>query len=450
MPRNHSRRGPLPRPSVSFDDPTVTRFSGLLPLIRFLENTLRLPDALKPHGCKTDRRRDFQVNRVHFALIVASLAGISRLAHLDLLRDDRGLHLALRQPRLPSRKVYSSSLNEASDLMIQQLTNLVASLGAQTIPASSSYILDFDNTSLVAHGSQEGTEFGYCGKGRRRRRYLPIVAAYGDGGAVANVDFRDGSSMTSREQMRFVHATIAKTTALRKAGPTAIRMDSGFFSRSALEDLTEKKISFAMVHPMNTRLKLFLWKTQMTELEGDPDIELGEIDGAPMGYPEGTRVVVIRRAVHDRKAPPQGKKVNFDPHGRYQAIITNLESDYDAYDVWNFYNHRARCERVFRDGKQALGMGHLVSHSRRGNETAFLLRLIAYNADILFQQAAERAAREHGEKVVRMGLEYRQSRFYNLAGRLVQRRGSWVLRLPPNPRLKKLFRFYAYDLRVNG
>ena len=60
--------------------------------------------------------------------------------------------------------------------------------------------------------------------------------------------------------------------------------------------------------------------------------------------------------------------------------------------MWRFYNHRADCERVFRTGKQALGLGNLVGRSYAANATAFLLRALAFNIDLLFQQAAENRA----------------------------------------------------------
>jgi hypothetical protein len=103
-------------------------------------------------------------------------------------------------------------------------------------------------------------------------------------------------------------------------------------------------------------------------------------------------VIVIRRFVHDKKAPPQGKVVLTDPNWRYQALITSMS--WEPLDLWRFYNDRGDCERVFKVAKHALGMSHLVGQEFKVNSVAFLLRLLAFNADLLYQRYHEDRARE--------------------------------------------------------
>ena len=134
------------------------------------------------------------------------------------------------------------------------------------------------------------------------------------------------------------------------------------------------------------------------------------------------------------------RKIAQDADSRYHAIVTSL--DWQAADCWRFYNDRGDAERVFKTGKQALGLGNLVSQGFRANEVAFLLRLIAYNVDVLFQQAAEEAAIAENRPVVRMGLKARQPRFFGLAGRLLRIHDSWVLRLPRSRKVSALWAYY--------
>ena len=117
--------------------------------------------------------------------------------------------------------------------------------------------------------------------------------------------------------------------------------------------------------------------------------------------------------------------------------------DWDAVDCWRFYNDRGDAERVFKTGKQALALGHLVSQSFRANEVAFILRLIAYNTDLLFQRAAEQAAVAEQRPVLRLGLKARQPRLFGLAGLLLRVHDGWVLRLPKSRRVADLWAFYA-------
>ena len=157
----------------------------------------------------------------------------------------------------------------------------------------------------------------------------------------------------------------------------------------------------------------------------------------------GLRIVAIRRRVSDPSAPPQGKVIPESSEWRYQALIT--DRDWEAVDVWRFYNHRGDSERVFRVAKQVLALGNLVSRDFRANESAFLLRLLAYNADIAFQQDAEEKAAMALRPVLRNGLEWRQRRFYDSPGRLLRERSRWVLRTATNFRLAELWSFYDHD-----
>jgi len=133
--------------------------------------------------------------------------------------------------------------------------------------------------------------------------------------------------------------------------------------------------------------------------------------------------------------------VGWSPDWRYQAIVT--DRDWDPLDVWRFYNDRGDCERVFKFGKHALGLGWFVSHVFRANEVAFLLRLLAWNADLLFQQDAERRAHQEGRRVVRMGVQARQQYLYRQAGRLLRANNRWELRLAANRRAADIWAFYG-------
>jgi hypothetical protein len=84
------------------------------------------------------------------------------------------------------------------------------------------------------------------------------------------------------------------------------------------------------------------------------------------------------------------------------------------------------------------------------NETAFLLRCPSYNVDLKFQAHCEERARERGPKVIKVGLEWRQPRFYRSPGRLVCVAGRWILHVPTQRMLAELWAFYEHDLSPRG
>lgn len=448
--KRSNRRGRLARPEVRADDPALTRFAGLIPLMLYMTEELRLPAVLKRVVGYRGRARIHAPHRVLFAFVVAMLAGVERLAHLDWLRDDIALVRYCRLAYWPVRKVFSNALAMVSDRGVEQLEHAVGELGLEPIRGADSAIVDIDPTAIVDHGESEGGRFGYCGKGRRRRRHFPLVASVAATRTVVMAKYRDGSKMTAEEMLAFIEAAVGRVRAALAEGATVfLRADSEFWWPCVGRRLNEIGLPFFMASPMNAGVKLMLHKATFEQLTDDEDIQFASLDGRQTGHGEGVRIVVIRRRVHDPKAPPLGKKVPGFDKWRHQALVTN-QLEWGPVDVWRFYNGRADCERVFRVAKQTLALSHLVGHRFRANEVAFLLRLLAFNADTRFQLHSEEQAVANQRPVRRLGLEWRQFRFFNSPGRLLRTARGYVLRVPDNQLLADIWAFYAPDLTASN
>lgn len=449
-------RGPLPDPTVHFHETTLTQYAGAIPLMRYLQEDLRLPQQLAAAVRTDGRTRRHPVSAVLYAFLVGSLLGVARLAHLEWLRGDAVLLKFLRLTMWPVRKVFSEALASVQDAGIGVLLDLLTRLGLYSLTGVSEAILDFDSTALRCFGTQEGALFGYCGKGRNRRRHHPLVASVAATRAVVHAKYRDGSAIDENEAMAFIGEAVARVRGAR-SGSVKVRADSGFWSKAMGAWLLRENIPFAFAMPLLTSLKVLLWgatflpvpahelvpRDEDTDEDdlGEEEIEVAELRGSVLGYDDRLRIIVIRRRVFDAKAPPPGKVVQGSSDWRYQAIVTSL--DWEPLDVWRFYNDRGDAERVFKVGKHALGLGWLIGQDFRANTVAFLLRLIAWNADLLFQQEATRRARAAERPVLRMGLQARQQYLYRLAGRLLRASNRWKLSLPANDRVARMWHFYA-------
>lgn len=444
--RNTTRRGPLATPSVRADDGTLSRFAGLVPIARFANRELELPALLQLAVPTPGRRRLYPVHLVLYAFIMGSLLGVHRLAHLDWLRGDAVVLKFLRLPSWPVRKVFSRALTGVSDVALARLENLLTVLGLRSLRGKDAVVADFDSSVIVAFGQQEGALFGYSGRGRNRRRHHPLVGSVAEGRTVFNMKYRDGSAFNADEIIDFFRDSKRRLEMHLPGASITFRADSGFWSAKVGDWLLEQKVSCFFALRMHAGIKLMLPTAEFVCVDGnDPDIEVGSLTGADLGMDPRLKIAVVRRAVHDPKAPPPGKVLTNSPGWRYQAILSS-ESEWDAVDIWRFYNDRGDCERVFKTGKHALGMSNLVAHNLRANSVAFLLRLIAFNVDQHFQADAERQACETGRAVTRHGLAYRQARLFNCAGRLLRCHGRWVLRIPDNERLRRLWGFFAPEL----
>lgn len=440
-----SRRGRLPAPSVFANDQNLTQFSGLVPLIKFLTEKLRIPDGLSRVAGSDTVRRIHAVHLVLFGFLVGSLAGSHRLAHLEWLQGDAVLGKFLRLTRWPVRKVFASALAGVTDQGVAKLVDLIAAVGLAPVHGLASAVVDIDSSAVVTYGTQEGARFGYSGKGRNRRRHHPLVASVGENRAVVHADYRTGAGIPATEAIAFASTAIARVQAvLVPGGVVTLRADSGFWSKAMGAWLLDAQQAFIFSMPLQPGLKLLLRTTRWQGLDGDDDVQVTTLRGEVVGIDPRLRVVGIRRRVADPAAPPQGKEIAGCTGWRYQALVTATEGPPE--DLWRFYNGRADCERVFKVARGALGMGHLVGQSLRANETAFLLRLLAFNADLRFQEDVERAATEAGRPMIRMGLLARQRRFYTAAGRLLRAQGRWVLRVRDNPRVAAMWAYYAPQL----
>lgn len=444
--RNTTRRGPLPSPEVRIDDATLTRFAGIIPIIKFMNDVLELPRRLALVVDNQGRTRIYAKHQVLFSFMVGALIGMDRLAHLEWLRGDAVLLKFLRLPSWPVRKVFSSALAGLSTAAMARLQDLLTAVGLWSVSATDGIVLDFDSSTIVSFGEQQGAVFGFCGKGRNRRRHHPLVASVAATRAVVHAAYRDGSAIAAEEAISFFGETVRRVRGYFEACLPTIRADSGFWSIPMGRWLLAEGLPFVMSYPLRPALKLMLPHAEWSQLDGDPDIELAVLNGEQLGLDPRLRVVAVRRFVHDEKAPPQGKAVQEDPRWRYQALVTSLDDE--PLDVWRFYNDRADCERIFKIAKHALGMSWLVSHDLTANSAAFLLRMLAFNADLLYQRHLEGKALVSGRPVLHMGLQSRQVRFYNSAGRWLREHNRWVLRVSDNAWLARLWVFHAPALVV--
>lgn len=444
--RNTTKRGPLPTPEVRTDDETSTRFAGTIPIIKFMNEVLELPPKLALVVDYDGRKRLYGIAHVFFAFLVGALVGVEKLTHIEWLRGDAVLLKFLRLPSWPVRKVFSNALAGLSDEAMNRLQDLLTAMGLWTLPDPAGVILDFDSSTIVSFGEQEGAVFGYCGKGRNRRRHHPLVGSLAATRAVVHAVYRDGTAIDGKEAIAFFNETVRRVRLrLVNCFPT-IRADAGFWSIPMGKWLLDECLPFVIVHPLHAAVKLMLTQATWQTLDDDPDIQVTALAGELVGLDSRLRIVGVRRFVHDASAPPQGKAILGDSDWRYQAMVTSL--DWDPLDVWRFYNGRAECESIFKVAKHALGMSWLVSHDLKANRVAFLLRMLAYNADLLYQRHLEVAARQENRPIIRLGLQARQHRFYNGAGRWLREQNRWILRVARNEKLRELWVYHAPSLAV--
>jgi len=152
-------------------------------------------------------------------------------------RDDAVLLKWLRLPAWPVRKVFTRALQFPSLQARERLEVLVSELGLQSLPPGlSSVVVDLDPTAIVDHGRAERSAFGYCGKGRRRRRHYPLVASVAESRAIIASRYRGGEQLTAPEILDF-YKLVAERLQLRLGTGCQVifRGDSAMWTREVVE-----------------------------------------------------------------------------------------------------------------------------------------------------------------------------------------------------------------------
>jgi len=409
-----------------------------------MEEKLDIGGGLRKVAPRDGVRRVYARHLVLLAFMVAALIGEHRLAHVEALRGDAVLMKFLRLPRWPVRKVFSAALASVSDRGIAVLHQLIAWVALAPLVGRSHAVIDLDSSAVVTFGRQEGARFGYSGKGRNRRRHHPLVASIAETRTVVRALYRDGSGIGAEETIGFLERVFSTVREHIGEGVSLkFHADSGFWSNALGTWLLDQGVPFIFAMPLRPGLKFMLRNARWRGLDGDPDIQVATLRGQRLKMDPRLRIVGIRRRVHEPKAPPQGKRIAGCTRWRYQALVTDMDGVPE--ELWRFYNGRSDCERVFRTARQSLGMGKLVAHAFRPNETAFMLRLLAMNIDLRSQADREAQAERDARPVLRQGLIRRQRALHRTPGRLLRRQGRWRLRVPQVPSLTRMWTHYAPD-----
>jgi hypothetical protein len=294
---NTTLRGPLASPEVRADDSTLTSFAGLIPFIKFLNEMLEIPSRLAVVVDYDGRKRTYAIHQVLNAFLVCAVAGIRKLAHIEAVEGDAVLLKFLRMPSWPVRKVFSKALAGLDEGAVSRLQELLTTVGLWSVDHREECVLDFDSSTIISFGQQEGAVFGYCGKGRNRRRHHPLVSSLAETRAVIHADYRDGSAIPADETIAFICETVRRVRD-RLAGclPT-IRADSGFWSKAVGAWLLQQGLPFVMAMPLAPAVKLMMVNAAWHTLEDEPDIQLAVIPGDLLNLDPRLRVVAIRRFV---------------------------------------------------------------------------------------------------------------------------------------------------------
>ena len=271
-------------------------------------------------------------------------------------------------------------------------------------------VVDVDSTICEVHGyAKHGAAYGYT----RVLGYHPLVATRADTGEVLHARLRKGSANTARGIVRFVDELLARVDRAGGGEAIIVRADSGFYQHKLLGRLSRAGVGFSVTIPQRAPVR--------TAIDAIDERAWERID-----YPDGDAAIAEcvyqrRRLIVRRVRNHHGPQGQLFDTWRYHAFVTNLAGPAWALDR----QHRAHAvvELSIRDLK-AGPLAHLPSGSFHANGAWLQCAVLAHN---LLRWTATLGGLRADELVVAKTL---RRRYLNVPGRLVNRSGRRILRLP--------------------
>ena len=414
----------IDRVAVTFDDPSLVADAGLL-VPATLMARLGLEALVNSKVRLVDRVGGSRPGRKVLTLVASILAGGSHIDHADRLRA------GATQRVLPFRVMAPSTLGtflrsftfghiRQLDAVIAETLRRAWSAGAG--PGEGPMTIDMDSTICEVHGKAKGgAAYGYT----RTLGYHPVLATRAGTGEVLHARLRKGSSQ--RGHKRFVEELVARVRRAGATGPLTLRADSGFFSWNLIETLTRLGVSWSVTVSMNPSVR-----KAIAAIVDEDWIDIAYPNGGAAQVAETTYVtggyhsqrperrvrLVVRRT---RLTNPT--QAQLWPDWRHHAFITNL--DLPAVEMDQFHRDHATVELAIRDLKEGAGMDHCPSGRFFANAAWLACAVLAHN---LTRWTARLGGLQPDDQLT--VTRTIRTRVLALPGRLVNRSGRLVLRLP--------------------
>ena len=282
--------------------------------------------------------------------------------------------------------------------------------------------MDLDSTICEVHGKhKQGAAYGYT----KVLGYHPLVAVWANTGEVLHARLRKGSSR--RGHKRFCEELVARVRRSGAAGQLVLRADAGFFSWALIDTLARLSVAWSITVTINPQVRAAIdaidesaWVS--IEYPDGGDAQVGEttyVSGGGKTKRKERRVrLVVRRT---RLADPLQRELW--PNWRHHAFITDLETPLVEMD--RFHHAHAAVELAIRDLKEGAGLEHCPSGHFFANAAWLASAVLAHN----LTRWTARLGGVHPSHELTVARTVR-TRIVALPGRLVNRSGRQVLRLP--------------------
>lgn len=407
---------------LSFEDPHLTHFGGMVLLQRFCKR-LRLRWRLQ-HGLRlSSHAGTYHPADLVLALLYGIMAGLRRINKTEILQYNGAFLSLLGLERFPDQSTLRRFLKRLPPASIRRLVRLHDQLRRELFDrprARHSLILDLDSVVLTVYGKQQGGRRGYNPKKKGHRSYHPLLCFEAQQQEFWHGSLRPGNASPSSGAVEFLSRCLAKAPASIGRTRIRIRADAGFFGRRVIERLETQGCGYVIVAkeyaPIRARARAARFHPLMQGWA------VGEFRYQLHNWSRPRRFVVIRRPLPQDPLEAHQLTLFHDRRYSYHVLVTNLPLQ--AWRVYKFYTEHATIEKNIRELLYDYPLAKIPTDEWVANVAFFQILLLAFDVMNWFKRLCL------PPPYLSATLETLRTDFLVLPARLIRAENRNILHLP--------------------
>lgn len=382
------------------DTPELTGYGGMPAFMKFAYGC-GLADLVAelPVGKRVSMYSPGKLCEVSVGILAA---GLERVSHIDDVKHDPGLCLALEVAQLPDQATMSRFFGSATNSQVSWLRGRNRSFSKHSVQLKARarhLVVDMDTREVGVYGKQEGAR--HCPRRDGERMYTFEIATLRnthdilDGGLLAGATH---PAPLFRQRMQELLGQLGD------AGEELIWCaDSAWYAGHILRDIEAADVDsdvpcrcrYAIGAQIRDGLKRAIDAIPEHEWQACAEhMEIAELQYAFVRSRDGQggyvrdererRYIVTRKRLQDRAQEAGQRALLQQPRYEFQAIVTDL--GWRRRRVWVFYTRRVTVESVLKESALGFQMDHLPSGRFGGNGLFCQLLILAYNCVNVFRR----------------------------------------------------------------
>ncbi len=385
MQENYSTKHQDINLPIRYTEKPITAWGGLKVMARWLERihmrTLLGDHLQQLHG---GSNRAYDPVEIVLSFIVSVFMGAARLSHTFVLQYDEPVKRLFGLEQVPSPSTFSRFFRRFTRRAVEEVFGALNDDLMQRMRLyhpKDGVTLDFDSSVFERYGQQEGAVRGYNPKKPGRPSHHPLFALIAEWKWVMHLWLRRGDTVSGSGAVNFFQEVMARKPRWMKIA--LVRLDSGFFWDSIMEELERLKLPYIVVAKMNPRIRAQIGRVAQWQVLA-PGIEIGEISYQGLNWRRARRMVIVRQCITERPKA-QGRLFDDLPGYRYRALATN--TTLSVRKVWDLHRGRSDMENRVKELRYDFFMDSFSLKKFHATEAALWFVAIAYNLFSWFKLA---------------------------------------------------------------